>query len=123
MKFKSVACPGVSIGSMTKGKKIVVPNQSMSLQEILERFTRNEELPIGKDVQYHESEDDLEKVQHMDLVDREEFMDKLKETQKAFKRQEAQKEKVAKEKIAAEFRKKVEDDLKAAARVKAPGTE
>lgn len=114
MKFKSIASPEPSKGSVTEGKKIVVPNQAMTLQEILERFTRNEQLPIGKDVQYHESEDDLEKVQHMDLVDREEYMDKLKETQRVYKRQEAAKEKAYKEKLAAEYKQKLEDELKKA---------
>lgn len=112
MKFKSIASPAPSAGLVVVGKKIVVPNQAMSLQEILERFTRNEQLPIGKDAQYHESEDDLEKVVHMDLVDREEYMEKQKNIQKMFKAQEAKKKKAADEKIAAEYRQKVEDDLK-----------
>lgn len=107
MIYKSLASPGVSPGLVIKDKKIVVPNQSMSLHEILERFTRNEELPIGRDVQYHESEDDLEKIAHMDLVDREEYADKFRETQKAYKKQEAAKQKAAKEKIAAELREEV----------------
>lgn len=122
MKFKSYAFPAPSVGVVSDGKKIVVPNQSMSLQEILERFTREEKLPIGKEINYHESEDDLEKVAKGDLVDREEFAEKMRETQRTYKRQEAQKEKAAKEKIAAEFKQKVEDDLKRAA-VKAPKAE
>lgn len=122
MNYKSVASPAPSVGLAITGKKLVVPNQAMSLQEILMRFTRNEQLPIGKDLQYHESEDDLEKVLHMDLVDREEFVDKLKETQKFYKAQEAKKEQVAKDKIAAEFKQKVEDEIKKAAE-KAPKAE
>lgn len=122
MKFKSYATPAVSVGVLTRAKKIVVPNQAMSIHEILERFTRNEQLPIGKDVQYHESEDDLEKISHMDLVDRAEYVEKLQETQKLYQAQEAKKEKAVKDKIAADYREKVEDDLKKAAE-KAPKAE
>lgn len=122
MNYKSYAVPVVSIGTVVNGKKLVVPNQAMSLHEILERFTRNEQLPIGKDVQYHESDDDLEKISHLDMVDRAEYVEKLVETQQVYKRQEAKKEKAAKEKIAAEFRQTVEDDLKKAAG-KAPKAE
>lgn len=88
MKYRSQACPAPSAGTPTLDKKNVVPNQSISLQEILLRFTRNEALPVGNEVHYHESEDDLEKVKHMDLVDRYEFIDKLKETQERYQQQE-----------------------------------
>lgn len=95
-----------------KAKKMVVPDQSLSLQEILLRFTRNEQLPIGKDVQFHESDDDLEKVSKMDLVDRAEYVDKLKETQKGFEKQERKKaadiKKRAEEKVLEEARQKLE---------------
>lgn len=68
---------------------MVVPNMSLSLQEILERFTRGEPLEIGKDYNYDEQgDDDLEKVRHMDLVDRQEYVDKLKQTKKFYTAQE-----------------------------------
>lgn len=102
MKYKSISIPAVSVGILTVAKKMVVPNQAMSLQEILERFTRNEALPIGQDVQYHESDDDLEKISHMDLVDKAEYVEKLQETQKLYKAQEAKKAKVEKERLLAE---------------------
>lgn len=102
MKFKSYASPAVWPGVKIDGPKIVVPDQAMSLHEILERFTRNEELPIGKDVQYHESDDDLEKISHMDLVDRAEYVQKLQETQKMYKAQEAKKDKAEKDRLLAE---------------------
>lgn len=105
MKFKSVAIPAESVGLVIKDKKIVVPNQSMSLQEILERFTRNEELPIGRDVEYHDSDDDLEKMSHMDLVDRAEYVDRLKQTQLDFEKQEKRK--------AQKERKRLDDEVKA----------
>lgn len=116
MKYLSVACPTQSVGLQIVGKKIVVPNQAMSLEEILRRFVRDESLPIGKDSQYYEDGDeDLEKIPHMDLVDQSEYMDGLKETQKIYKRQEAQREKAARDKIAADFKIQVENDLKKAA--------
>lgn len=80
----------------------------MSLQEILQRFTRNETLPIGKDVSYHESDDDLEKISHMDIVDKLEFVEAQKETQKVFDRQEKAKLKATNDRIAAEYVSKIE---------------
>jgi len=106
MKFKSIASPESTPGISFKGvKKQVVPNQALSLQEILERFTKGEPLEVGRDVQYHESDDDLEKVSHMDLVDKQEYMDKLKQTQKDYESQEkrkAQKERERLDKLAVE---------------------
>lgn len=91
MQYKSIAVPAPSEGHKPLKLKLTVPNQSMSLQEILERFTRGEPLPIGQQIEYHESDDDLEKLKTMDLVDREEFIDKLKKTQKDFEQQERKK--------------------------------
>lgn len=113
MKFKSRAITKVSQGVTFDEAKIVIPNQSMSLEEILTRFTRGETLAVAQPVNYHESEDDLEKVSQMDLVDKEEYVEKLKQTQKAYKDQESKKaakerarlEKIAIEKIEAEKRK------------------
>lgn len=110
MKFKSKAIPKPSEGVKYTDKSLVLPDQSLSLKTILERFTRNEPLPIGRDVSYHESDDDLEKVSNMDLVDKQEFIDKLKETRSNFDKQEKKKaanerkrlEKLAVDKIAAE---------------------
>lgn len=110
-KFKSHAWPAPSKGVIYTDKPMVQPNQSMSLQEILERFTRNEALPIGREVNYHESEDDLEKVQHMDLVDREEFVNGLKETRKRFDSQEAKKKADQEAAIKAELEKKIRTEL------------
>lgn len=105
MKFRSNAIPNPSVGKSYEGEiELTVPDQTMSLREILERFTRNEPLPIGKEVSYHESEDDLEKIQHMDLVDRAEYVEKLKETQRKYDKQE----KARKEKERLEIRKKLE---------------
>lgn len=70
---------------------MVQPNMSMSLQEILERFTRGESLDIGKEPSYDDGDEDLEKMAHMDLVDRQEYANKLKKTQKDFEKQERKK--------------------------------
>lgn len=96
MKYKAVSNPPVSKGTdFSKVKKQVVPNQAMSVNEIMRRFTRNEPLAIAKQKFYHDGPYDLEKVANSDLVDREEFIEVQNRIQKRFKAQE-------------EFRKKQE---------------
>lgn len=110
MKFKSIASPTPTEGVKVNAKKAVVPNQSMSLREILERFTRGEKLPVGQEGTYDDGPEDLEKMGHADLVDKMEFSDKLKQTQKDYALQEKKKaakkqaelDKLAVEKLAAE---------------------
>lgn len=113
IKFKSNACPPVSGGMLIKAKKEVQPNQTMSLEEIISRFTRGEALAIGQEYQYHESEDDLEKVSKMDLVDREEYVNKLKSTQKEFEKQEKRKKTKLQEALKAEALAKIEAEERA----------
>lgn len=113
MKFKSSSAPKESVGQTGFGPKTVVPNQALSLEEIIARFTRGETLSIGRDVSYHESDDDLEKVSHMDLVDREEFVEKLKTTQKEFEKQEKRKATKLQERLRAEALAKIEAEEKA----------
>lgn len=92
MKYKSIASPEPSVGLVCPEKKSVVPSMALSLEEILRRFTRGEPLNIGRgDPEYDDGPDDLEKVANMDLVDREEYIDKLKATQKAYDKQESRK--------------------------------
>lgn len=118
MKYKSKSIPVPYEGQSGFPPKLVQPNQSMSLEEILERFTRGEPVAIGRDVQYHESDDDLEKVSNMDLVDKAEYVDKLKQTQKNYEKQERKKakaekerlEKIALDKIEQEHRQKKADE-------------
>lgn len=105
MKFKSTAIPSKAEGKRFDGPKQVVPNQSMSLQDILERFTRGEALPVGMDVNYENVfGTDLEKVVHYDLVDRSEFIEKVKAIQDGF----VQKEKAHKAKLQAEAKAKAD---------------
>lgn len=100
-KYKSIATPAQGKGQSFVGvKKAVVPNQAMSLQEILERFTRGEPLEIGRgEGQYDDGPDDLEKLSHMDLVDKAEYVDRLKQTSKQFEKQEKEKARKEKERL------------------------
>lgn len=95
--------PGIKI----KQKKITVPNQSLSLKEILRRFVRNETVPVGKDTSYATYADvDLEKIQHADLVDRAAFIGKLSEISRLYQIQEKKKQLEAEEKALLELKKK-----------------
>jgi len=116
MRFKSIAIPAASKGYKVPGKSETVPSQSMSLQEILMRFTRNEALPIGKQVSFHESEDDLEKVHAMDLVDRQEYYDKLEETKKQYAKQEKAKADLAKKQARIKVEQEAREELARKAR-------
>lgn len=75
-------------GQSFKGvEKHVVPNQSMSLQEILRRFVRKESLPAQKEGTYHESEYDLEKLAKADLTEQHEVIEELKKKVKRKKKE------------------------------------
>lgn len=92
MIFKSTSIPKPSLGKdFTKIPKITVPDQSLSLQEILERFTRGETQAIGNPVYYMDTQYDLEKVAKMDLVDKQAFIDEQKLVSKHWNQQEAKK--------------------------------
>lgn len=90
MKFKSSALPKPDEGKSFKHvKKAVLPNQALTIREILKRFTRGEPMPVGqKDPQYHDGPYDLEKEKHKDLVDKEEFIESQKEIQRNAKTNE-----------------------------------
>lgn len=55
-----------------------VPNQSMSLKEILRRFIKREALPVEKEGVYFESEYDLEKLRHEDITVKHEVLAEVK---------------------------------------------
>lgn len=113
-KYKSIASPEPAKGFVTTEKKMVVPNQSMSLEEILSRFTRGEPLEIGRDGAFdEEGDDDLEKVSHMDLVDKEEYVDKLKQTKKRYDAQEKARAKKAHDEVIKQAAEKLAADKKA----------
>lgn len=109
MKTRPLIAPKPSQGVSFVGiKSLVVPNQALSIAEILERFTRGEPVNVGKQVTFHDSEDDIERISHQDIVERSEFVEKLKKVRSDFDLQE--KRKAARERAAA--RKKVEDEIR-----------
>ena len=91
MKFKGSQIPSPSKGLVITEKSQVVPDQSLSLKEILTRFTRHEPLPIGNRAEFGNGQDpesdhplniDLEKVQHMDLVEKQELLGQIEDIKK-----------------------------------------
>lgn len=88
----------------------VVPDQSLSLEEILTRFTRGEAMPVGMETQEGIEDDnplnvDLEKLANSDLVDKEEFIGKLRDLQNEYTKQEKQKAAEVAAKKAEEYKK------------------
>lgn len=122
MEFKKSAIPVPSKGTdYSKEVDIVVPDQSMSLQEILERFTRGEPLEVGHDVQDGDDSDnplniDLEKLANSDLVDKAEFVEKLKDVQRRYNVQEKEKAAKIKAQKLEEYKRKDQKRIQAAAR-------
>lgn len=64
--------------SFEKVKTQTLPNQNMSLKEIIRRFSRRESLPIAQTGVYHENLGDLEKLAKMDIFDIHERANQLK---------------------------------------------
>lgn len=104
LKFKSSSIPEPSKGlDCRKWKRQVVPDQSLSLKEILTRFVRREPLPVGRQAfgdpdlaeEWTELDIDLEKVSAMDLTEQTELKEKLQGIQDNFKAQEAGRKKKA----------------------------
>lgn len=67
-------------------KKVVVPNQSMTLKQIINRFIKHEALPVHQEGTYFDGEHDLEKlateditVKHEVLVDQKAKVEMLKQ--------------------------------------------
>lgn len=109
MKYRAVTIPGRSKGISFKDiPKVVKPNDALSLEEILERFTRGEALDIGKDPRYHDSDLDLEKLRGLDPVEREEIIEGLSTVQATFHRQEEERKKAA---VAAEVQRLAAEEL------------
>lgn len=94
-------------------KKCVVPNQSMSLKEILQRFVRREALPVARQGIYEERFGDLEKLSKADITEQLERVAELKADIAAFELKYQQR------------KAKVKADMDAAARaiVPVPGVE
>lgn len=54
--------------SFVNAKRTVVPNQSMSLREIVKRFVRRESLPLSKEGTFEDRYGDLEKLSKEDIT-------------------------------------------------------
>lgn len=99
MQFKSIATPAPSLGvDYSNEDDLLVPDQSMSLATILERFTRGESVMAGKDVFDFEDEDendiDFDKLKSLDLTEQRDLLDNSKKVQEDYGKQEfARKEK------------------------------
>jgi len=83
MKTKLITYPKPRIKPMdkqffSKTKNMVVPNQSMTLREIIKRFTRREALPIQKTGVYESRFGDLEKLSREDITVRMETAETLR---------------------------------------------
>lgn len=77
-----------------KGVKVnTLPNQSMSLKEVLRRFTRRESIPLAKDIFYEQRFGDLEKFQHEDIFVQEERIKELRAFGERIKKQEEERKK------------------------------
>lgn len=76
-------------------KRITVPNQSMSLREICQRFIRREELPLSKDGFYTTEHGDLEKLAKADFTVRAERLREVKAKVAAYQKAEDEKKAAA----------------------------
>lgn len=75
------------IRQSSKGRKLrTVPNQSLSLREIIRRFIRRESLPVHMEGVYEERFGDLEKMSKADIVEQMETVESLKSSIDDFKK-------------------------------------
>lgn len=77
-------------------KVFVVPRQSYTLKEILNRFVRRESLPVMKEGVYESRFGDLEKMMRLDILEKFEAVDLLKSKiadYEAYLQEKAEKEK------------------------------
>jgi len=113
VKFKAIVYPAPSAGTRAQNKKgkLTVPDSSMSLKEILNRFVRNEAVPVGRNVTWHESDDDLDKIAHADLTEQAEFVEKQKETQRKYDREQKEATRKRREALKEEERAKMRAEL------------
>jgi len=89
-------------------KSMVMPSQSMSLQEIIQRFTRRESLPIEHEGVYIENMGDLEKIAREDVTQRHERAEHVAELIKKAKKKQADTLKVAEAKKAQEEKDRID---------------
>jgi len=65
--------------SFKKVQKVTVPNQSMTLREIIRRFTRKEPLAIEKQGFYETRFGDLDALQRMDITEKIDAIDAIRQ--------------------------------------------
>lgn len=89
-----------NIGEINDQPSLTVPDQTMSLRTIVERYTRG--LPIdGAKVPIYDEENDLPDFRTLDLAERQEYAEQYAEELKHLaKKAKKAEEKVAKEKLA-----------------------
>lgn len=76
------------------GKSKAVPNQSMTLQEIIKRFIKRESLPTEKQGVYVETDYDLEKLSKEDQTIQDEVLEEMKVRTETLKKEVERKRKV-----------------------------
>lgn len=91
------------------GKSMTIPNQSMTVLEMIQRHRKG--LPIeGRPGQiYHEGEEPLQNLDNMDLIDRQNYIDSVADALVEVKRRLEENAKTEKEK---EFLKKVDMEVR-----------
>lgn len=92
---------------------LTVPDEDMSLQEIIERFTRGEALPQGFPTSYYEGEDDIEKLQHLDIVDKRAYVEKMQTVLDQFDKEEQSRKELVLKQERSKFLKKEEAKIRA----------
>lgn len=106
--YPKVAVKGQSFVGV---KNHVVPNQSMTLKEIIKRFIKHESLPIIKEGTYSDAQDiDLEKFSQEDIVVRHEMVEDHKQKVEGMRADLDKQQKTALQK-AREAKKKEQDEL------------
>lgn len=76
-------------GQSFVGEKIItVPKASLSLKQIIERFVRNEPLPVGFDGTYIDVGVDLEKFSNKDFTEQSERIDEIRSLAERLKQRE-----------------------------------
>lgn len=125
MIFKKASIPRPSVGHRITEKSQVLPDQSLTLQEILTRFVRHEALPVGHDYAYGsenmdpESDSplnvDLEKLKFADLTEKDDYKAETHRVKEAY--EEAEKRKADKAAKVAADKKAAEDEARIQAEV------
>lgn len=108
--------------SFKKVKRCVVPNQSMSLREIIKRFIRRESLPVHQEGSYEERFGDLEKLSKADIVVQMEKVDELKSQLDGIRKREKARTDKAKADAAAAKNVEPPPPTGGVAPIKTPGT-